>query len=338
MTYAYRSWSEGDDLRLLEVLPAPESDPVVALRALMGPDTQDPAWSRTLVAVDTPGAPDVAETDDHDGVVVGAGAVQLNPLHPTRLWCFAETGKSNRGEGVARELVARLRASAAEAHPGLPLRTKVGPGSTGERFAEAQGMIPVMTHRHVVVAPGAIPPQPIGEGDSATEAIEDLATGSVELTRAVAEFYRAANAWDPPAELTLGQVNKQFLSDASQAYGAIVLRRGVDRGAGVQGSIGAFAISYRSLELDVERTEADPQRLAELDDLPTDVLIGWDPTLGDEEAAVAVAKLMGLLVARYPVRVEVTDAMRPLAVVCAQLVAEATAKVVDESVTYADPA
>lgn len=60
--------------------------------------------------------------------------------------------------------------------------------------------------------------------------------------------------------------------------------------------------------------------------------------MSDEEAAVAVAKLMGLLVARYPIRVEVTDAMRPLAVVCAQLVAEGTAKVIDEAATYADPA
>ena len=58
----------------------------------------------------------------------------------------------------------------------------------------------------------------------------------------------------------------------------------------------------------------------------------------DKEAAIAVAKILGLLVARYPVRVEVTDAMRPLAIVCAQLVADGVAKVVDESVTYADPA
>ncbi|ROZ63350.1 N-acetyltransferase [Kocuria soli] len=324
MAVSYRSWNDGDDLRLLEVLPAPEADPVIALRALMGPDTDEPAWSRTVVATD-------------DDVVVGAGAVQLNPLHPSRLWAFVEVGSANRGDGVGQALAARLREAGEQSHPGLPLRTKVGPGTTGESFAQAQGMVPVMTHRHVVVAPGAIPPQPIGEGDSATESVEDLATGSVELTRAVGEFYRAANAWDPPADLTLGQVNKQFLSDSAQAYGAIVLRRGVDRGAGVRGSIGAFAISYRSLELDAERAEADPERLAELDNLPTDVLIGWDPTLSDEEAAVAVAKLMGLLVARYPIRVEVTDAMRPLAVVCAQLVAEGTAKVIDEAVTYADP-
>ena len=151
------------------------------------------------------------------------------------------------------------------------------------------------------------------------------------------EFYRAVNAWDAPAELSLGKVNQQFLSETSQAYGAIVLRRGIDRGAGRSGSIGAFAISYRSLELDQERSQADPERLAELDDLPTDVLVGWDPSLSDEDAAIAVAKLLGLLVARYPVRVEVTDAMRPLAIVCAQLVADGVAKVVDESVTYADP-
>ncbi|MDO5618819.1 N-acetyltransferase [Kocuria sp.] len=329
MSYSYRTWNDGDDLALLGVLPAPESDSVIALRALMGPDSEQPAWSRTLVANDSAGG---------DDVVVGAGAVQLNPMHPTRLWAFVEVATAARGEGVGQELAARLRGAAHEQHPGLPLRTKVGPGTSGERFVQAQGMIPVMTHRHVVVAPGAIPPQPIGEGESATESIEDLATGSVELTRAVGEFYSSVNAWDPPAELTLGQVNAQFLAESSQAYGAIVLRRGVDRGAGVRGSIGAFAISYRSLELDVERTEADPERLAELDDLPTDVLIGWDPGMGDEEAAVAVAKLMGLLVARYPIRVEVTDAMRPLAVVCAQLVAEGTAKVMDEAVTYADPA
>ena len=39
----------------------------------------------------------------------------------------------------------------------------------------------------------------------------------------------------------------------------------------------------------------------------------------------------------FEVSQEVTDAMRPLAIVCAQLVADGVAKVVDESVTYADP-
>ncbi|MDO4255004.1 MAG: N-acetyltransferase [Kocuria sp.] len=324
MAYDYREWVEGDDLRLLEVFPAPEADPVIALRALIGPDQRPPHWSRTVVA-------------QEGAVPVGAGAVQLNPLHPGRLWSFVEVSTSNRGEGVARGIVQRLRELAAQEYPDTPLRTKVGPGTTGQRFAEAQGMVPVMTHRHVVIAPGAIPPQPIGGSESTTEALEDAATGSVELTRAVGEFYRGVNAWDPPADLTLGQVNRQFLSDVAQAYGAVILRRGLDRGAGVRGSVGAFAISYRSLELDVERAEADPQRRAELDDVPTDVLIGWDPALDDQEAAVAIAKLMGLLVARYPIRVEVTDAMHPLAMVCAQLVAEGTAKVTDEAITYADP-
>ncbi|MEX5249270.1 UNVERIFIED_CONTAM: N-acetyltransferase [Kocuria sp. CPCC 205295] len=325
MSVELRAWEQGDDLALLEVLPAPEADPVVALRALMGPDTDEPAWSRTVVAVD-------------DDVVIGGGAVQLHPLHPERVWAFAEVATANRGEGTGRLIADRLRQIAAEAFPDKPLRTKAAPQTSGAGFAEHSGMVPVMTHRHVVIAPGALPPQPIGEGDSATEAIEDLATGSVELTKAVGEFYRAVNAWDAPAELSLGKVNQQFLSETSQAYGAIVLRRGIDRGAGRSGSIGAFAISYRSLELDQERSQADAERLEELDDLPTDVLVGWDPSLSDEDAAIAVAKLLGLLVARYPVRVEVTDAMRPLAIVCAQLVADGVAKVVDESVTYADPA
>lgn len=324
MAYTYREWVEGDDLRLLEVLPAPESDPVVSLRALIGPDHDEPFWSRTVIA--------------EDSVAVGAGALQRNPLHPSRLWAFVEVGTSDRGEGVGQHLAAMLRSIAAEHHPGLPLRTKVAPGSTGEKFAQSQGMVPVMTHRHVVVAPGALATQSLGYEDSATEAIEDLATGSIELTRAVGRFYQAVNGWDPPAEMTLGQVNKQFLAESAQAYGAVVLRRGVDRGAGVRGEIAAFAISYRSLDRDVERAEADPQRLAELDELPTDVLIGWDPALGDEQAIAAISKLVSLLAARYPIRVEVTDAMAPLAMVCARLVAEGGAKIVAEAVTYADSA
>lgn len=325
MTVHLRTWRDGDDLRLLEVLPAPEAEPVIPLRALFGPDADEPAWLRTIVAED-------------DGVMIGAGAVQLHPMHPERLWAYIEVATGSRGEGAARAIGTQLREIAAEAHPGRPLRTKAAPGTSGAGFAVHIGMEPVMTHRHVVIAPGALPPQPLGEGDTATEAVEDLATGSVELTRAVAAFYASANAWDAPAELSIGQVNRQFLSEASQAYGAVVLRLGVDRGAGRRGSIGAFAVSYRSLELDAERTGADPERLAELDDLPTDVLVGWDPSLSDQDAAIAVAKLLGLLVARYPVRVEVTDAMRPLAMVCAQLVADGVAKVVDEAVTYADPA
>ena len=55
-------------------------------------------------------------------------------------------------------------------------------------------------------------------------AIEDLATGSVELTSALWNFYRRAHEWDVPAEVGLGKVNRYFLSDEVRAFGAVVLR------------------------------------------------------------------------------------------------------------------
>ena len=49
------------------------------------------------------------------------------------------------------------------------------------------------------------------------QAIEDLATGSVELTAALWDFYRRAYRVGCSAEVGLGTVNRYFLSDEVRA-------------------------------------------------------------------------------------------------------------------------
>jgi GNAT superfamily N-acetyltransferase len=314
-----RPWREGDDLRLLEVWPDPETPQAAAFRAALKPDDDAP-WSRTLVAEDS-------------GVPIAAGTVYESPLHPRRLWAWVEVAPDRRGEGVGRALLERLRAEAASAPSGVrALRTKAAPGSAGERFALAAGLAPVQVSRVVRVEPGALPLQPLREHADGTPAqtVEDLATGSVELTRALWEFYRAVHAWDEPAELSVGRVNQLFLSDAAHAHGALVLRNGV--GAGERGRISAFAVSYRPVELDADPSAARPDAA----DAPATVLLGWAP--GDAEAGASLERLLALLVHERPVQFQVDGSMQPLTAVVENLLAAGVASVVETAVVLAEPA
>ena len=78
-----------------------------------------------------------------------------------------------------------------------------------------------------------------------------MATGSVELTSKLWEFYRDSHNWDVPAEVGLGTVNRYFLSDEARAFGALVLRDNIQQAEkeGKKGEIIAFAVSYHPLRL-----------------------------------------------------------------------------------------
>jgi hypothetical protein len=176
----------------------------------------------------------------------------------------------------------------------------------------------------VRVEPGALPLAGIDEDSG--EKIKDLATGSVELARAVWDFYRAVHQWDPPAELTIGKVHQLFLSAAAGAHGAVVLRS--------EGRIKAFAVSYE---------RADP-------DSPADVLFGYLPDAdgeaedadgagggaSDRASADASRKLLALLVHQYPVILELDDSMLPLRAVVEPLLEAGTAVVLSETHTVSD--
>ncbi|MCM3687915.1 GNAT family N-acetyltransferase [Kocuria rosea] len=315
-----RPWRDGDDLRLLEVWPDPETATAAQFRATLGPDGDAP-WSRTLVAEDS-------------GVPIAAGTVRESALHPLRLWAWVEVAPDRRGEGLGRALLERLRAEAAAAPSGVrALRTKVAPGSAGERFARAAGLGPVQLSRVVRVEPGALPLRPLREHADGTpaQAVQDLATGSVELTRVLWEFYRAVHGWDDPADLPVGRVNQLFLSDAAHAFGAVVLRNGV--APGERGRISAFAVSYRPLELDAAPGAGPAEAPA---DAPANVLLGWAP--GDSAAGPAVEQLLALLVHDHPVQFQVDGSMEPLTAVADNLLAAGVASVVETTVVLAEPA
>lgn len=317
---ALRPWRDGDDLRLLEVWPDPETPEVAAFRAALRPDDDAP-WSRTVVAEDS-------------GVPIAAGTVYESPLHPGRLWAYVEVVPDRRGEGVGRTLLERLRTEAAGSPSGVQaLRTKAAPGSRGEEFALAAGLAPVQVSRVVRVAAGALPLQPLREHADGTPAqvVEDLATGSVELTRTLWEFYRSVHAWDEPAELPVGRVNQLFLSDAAHAFGAVVLRNGVDPGQ--RGRISAFAVSYRPVELDAApRSEPQQDPLGS----PANVMLGWRPD--DDAAGPALEQLLALLAHQHPVQFQVDASMDPLIDVVENLLTAGVATVVETSVVLAEPA
>ncbi|MBP2217646.1 GNAT family N-acetyltransferase [Arthrobacter sp. CAN_C5] len=302
MALNYREWREGDDLELIQLWGGPENAQVEQARALFRPSSNAP-WLRCIVAEDTVGTGSVGSDA---GVPVAAAYVFEPKLHNQRLWAYVEVAADHRRAGVGSTLLAMLRNEAAGSPSGATaLRAKVIPGSTGGDFALASGLAPIQRSRIVRVEPGALA-LPVFE-DNGGPQLDEAATGSVELTTAVAAWYNAVHAWDP-AHMTLGQAQQYLLADTTGAGGAVVLR---DKPQADGGRIAAFAISYT-------QTRTDD---------PADVLVGYDPTMAPAEQEAAVASLLAMLVHQFPVLVEVDDSMTALVKVIDPLLAMGTASV-----------
>lgn len=335
-----RPWAEGDDLRLLELWGDPTDAQHHQDRAMLRPSSTRPdePWARCLVAED-------------EGIPVAAAVVYASSVHPQRLWFYAETTREQRGRGIATALTGALRAEAAAAlsagtvvttelkarfaavDSGVPETTPSEATASEATASEAgaavpepaehpaaafladQGFAPLQRSRRIAVGPGVITAP---ELDGTGLAVEELATGSVELTQAVAAFYEATHGWDP-AEMTVGRAQQLLLGPSTGASGAVVLRpRPKDQG----GNIDAFAISYTP-----ERSED-----------PTDVLLGWNPELAPADAQAAAASLLALLTAQYPVQLEVDEAMEVLTPVLDRLVASGHARVLLDTRIWATDA
>ncbi|MDO5492404.1 MAG: GNAT family N-acetyltransferase [Nesterenkonia sp.] len=292
-----RPWEDGDDLALLEVWGDPENPMHHQDRSLLRPSSDKP-WSRTVVAED-------------QGVPVAAATLLRSSLHPDRLSFYAEVAPEHRRRGVAAELLNLLQ-SEAENCQVQSLKARCGSRTAAQCFLRDNGFQKVQASRRVVVRPGALP-TPDLEADQLD--LEDIATGSVELSSLVAEFYNSIHTWDR-SEMTVGKAQQLLLSPETGASGAVVLR---DRAPGAQDRILAFAISYT------------PERGED----PSDVLLGWNPELEDDEAEAASQVLLAMLSARFPVTVEVDDSMAPLKRVARRLIDEGAADSDFEAMVYA---
>ncbi|MBT2587422.1 GNAT family N-acetyltransferase [Arthrobacter sp. ISL-95] len=295
MALDYREWKEGDDLALLEIWGGPETLPAEQFRAALAPSSNQP-WRRCIVAVDVV---------DGIEIPVAAGVVHEASLHPERLWAYVEVAKDHRREGVGATLLTMLRREAGNSPSGVSkLRSKVEPDTAGAAFAAAAGLAPIQRSQLVVVKPEPLSLPRFGDGseEAASERVEDLATGSVELSDVVGKYYSHVHHWDSPGELSIATVQRLFLHDLTGAHGAIVLRapKASAFGQGVpatrKGKIQAFAISYAKGDSDE----------------PSDVFLGHDPMLPAEEAAGAVRDLLALIAYQHPVLLEVDESMTAL--------------------------
>ncbi|MBP2375760.1 GNAT family N-acetyltransferase [Paeniglutamicibacter psychrophenolicus] len=275
-TLEYRPWADGDDLALLEIFGDPASPHAHQDRTMFRKDSDAP-FSRALVATD-------------QGIAVAAGVVFASTLHPQRLWLYVEVAREHRRTGVATELVARLRALVpAGQSTELKARYTVTAGTDAAAaagFCASLGMQQIQVARDVVVEPGGLA-LPFFDDDGLT--LEDIGTGSVELTRLVIEFYNSIHEWDP-AHMTLGSAQKMLLDDATGAQGVIVFR---DKPKARGGKILSFAVSYT------------PARA----DAPADVLLGWNPELGQDDSAEPIRGMLAMLAHQFPVKLEVDGSM-----------------------------
>lgn len=291
MTLTFREWREDDDLKLNQLWGDPETVQAGQFRAVLRPSSDEP-WSRCIVA-------------EEDGIPVAAGVVYETSLHPERLWAYVEVARENRRAGLGSTLLAMLRREAANSPSGVTeLRAKVEPGTAGEQFAKAAGFNRIQRSRVVVVEPGRIS-LPVFQDDTGPQ-LDEAATGSVELTRAVVDFYNAVHGWDR-SEMTLGRAQQMLLNDATGAAGAVVLR---DAPKEQGGKIAAFAVSYTH-----NRT-----------DEPADVFLGYDTALEQSEAEAALESLLAMLTYQYPVQLEVDESMTPVVRIVEALLAKGAAR------------
>ncbi|MDQ0029128.1 GNAT family N-acetyltransferase [Arthrobacter bambusae] len=314
MSIEYREWREGDDLALLEIWGGPETLPAQQFRAALAPSStggQGKPWRRCIVAEDVV---------DGIGIPVAAGVVHEASLHPERLWAYIEVAKDHRRSGIGATLLTMLRREAERSPSGVAkLRSKVEPGTAGAAFAEWAGLAPIQRSRLVVVDPEALRLPVFGDGseEAASEQVEDLATGSVELSDVVGRYYSAVHHWDSPGELGIPAVQRMFLDELTGAHGALVLRapKASAFGPGVpttrKGKLQAFAISYAIGSSDE----------------PSEVFLGHDPLLQEDEAHAAVRDLLALIAYQHPVLLEVDDSMTAVRAVVDPLLEQGKAKV-----------
>lgn len=311
----YRPWREGDDQALLALWGDAEGAAAEQFRGAFAPDSDgaavahDGASSPSAASSPGTGSPQPIASPgvwrrcvvaEDEGIPVAAGVVYEATLHPQRLWAYVEVARDHRRTGVGTELLARLRAAVGGAQK---LRTKVTEGTAGAAFAEASGFTVLQRSREVLVRPGTLKLPVFGDGTEDTSPlVEDLATGSVELSDAVGRYYTSVHEWDPPAPISVGRAQQLFLSDEAGAHGAVVLRAPAASafGAGVapskKGRLRAFAVSYAG------PATAAAERLSE-------VLLGHEARLEPADAADAVRGLLALIAYQHPVLLEVDDSM-----------------------------
>lgn len=332
MAIEYREWRDGDDLALLEIWGGPETVQAGQFRGTFAPSGNAP-WRRCIVAEDVV---------DGVAIPVAAAVVHEASLHPERLWAYIEVARDHRRTGVGSTLLTMLRHEAAQSPSGVSrLRCKVEPGTPGAAFAEAAGLAPIQRSRLVVVDPAALKLPVFGDGSeaAAAEQVEDLATGSVELSDVVGRYYAAVHGWDQPAELSIAMVQRLFLDDLSGAHGAIVLRapKASAFGQGVpasrKGRLEAFAISYAQAMPGQDGATADASGE------PTDVFLGHEPQLSGAGAEAAIRDLLALIAFQHPVLLELDDSMTALRAVVEPLLDSGKARVREsETLVVSDPA
>lgn len=338
MAIAYREWRDGDDLALLEIWGGPETEQARQFRGTLAPSGNSP-WRRCIVAEDIV---------DGVAIPVAAGVVHEASLHPERLWAYIEVDRHHRRAGVGSTLLTMLRHEASQSPSGVSrLRTKVEPGTPGAAFAEAAGLAPIQRSRLVVVEPGVLRLPVFGDGSeaAASEQVEDLATGSVELSDVVGRYYTAVHGWDSPGDLSIATVQRLFLDELSGAHGAIVLRapKASAFGQGVapsrKGGLEAFAISYAELAAADNAAGSHGEGATPASGQPTDVFLGHDPKLTADQAQAAVRDLLALIAFQHPVMLELDDSMEALRAVVEPLLETGKARVQGaETLIVSDPA
>ena len=250
---------------------------------MLGASTQEP-FGVGLVAVD-------------DGIPVAAGAIRAQAIHPQRMWCFVETAPLQRQRGIATALFDQLVQRAPEG-TALKARSVTGDEATAT-WLQHRGFGEIQHSQRVIIASGSF--------ETADLEVQPLATGSVELSKMVGEYYNATHQWDP-SDLSITQAQQLLLAPHTGAQQAFVTRENE--------RIAAFAIAY-------------PGHIANV----VDLFVGYDPSHADPTRHVQT--LLAVAGEHRSLAIEIDNSTTVLNTLIAQAIDADTALIEHESTIWA---
>ena len=163
-------------------------------RPFFGPPVDGPWWRFTLVA----------EMGDDP---VGAAVAFVSHWHPHRLWVSVEVAAERRRQEVGTALLEAVRERCRA--DGRPLRGKVFADTPAAAFAARHGFKVIQRSRTFRLHE----PASLASVDLTIEA----PAAPTAIAAAFRDFYVSSHDWDPPGPITLDDISKVHLTDATLA-------------------------------------------------------------------------------------------------------------------------
>jgi GNAT superfamily N-acetyltransferase len=175
----------------LERVLGPPDDLCRQARPVVGPAASGPRWRFTLVA-------------EIDGEPVGSAVAFAPRWHAQRVWASVEVAAAHRRRGIGTALLEAVRERCRS--DGRPLRGKVFAGSPAAAFAAA--------HDFKLIQRSRIFRLDQADGAAGGRFVVEMPASPSAAAAAFRDFYISSHDWDPPGEMSVGDINETHIAEA----------------------------------------------------------------------------------------------------------------------------